>query len=463
MKLRTKYVLFVGVLHGVALVLSYFVFADNKVLFIVAEAVILVSILVSWKLYTELIRPLKLLTQGTESIKDSDFTLKFRETGKYEMDQLIGVYNHMIDELRKERTRQEQQHFFLEKLVFTSPTGILILDYDENIQQVNPRALQLLGLEEKVLLGTPLGESTHPILQEISVLPTGKAITVTFNGPATYKLQKSHFVDRGFPRHFVMIEELTAEILLAEKNTYGKVIRMMAHEVNNTIGPVNSILHSTLLSQIHSEMLTNALQVAIDRNKNLEIFVRNFADLVRIPLPDKKPIDLVRLTRNVVDLMRLKAGEKRIEFRYGFEGGEAGSAGAAVVDERNDLAESTEAGAPVGSLSGSLPVMMIHADVQQMEQVLINIIKNAMEAIEGEGEITVKFTLAHPRALIIRDTGKGISPESERQLFSPFFSTKKDGQGVGLAVIKEILVNHGFEFHLRTVGVGVTEFWVGVG
>jgi two-component system nitrogen regulation sensor histidine kinase NtrY len=432
MKLGTKYILFVGILHGVALVLSYFVFADNKVLFIVAEAVILVGILLSWQLYTELIRPLKLLAQGAEAIKDGDFSIKFRSTGKYEMDRLISVYNQMIDELRTERTRREQQHLFLEKLVFTSPTGILIMDYDEKIQQVNPKALQLLGLDEKELLGAPLGASSaHPVLREIGRLPTGQAKTVTFNGPATYKLQKSHFIDRGFPRHFVMIEELTAEILLAEKNTYGKVIRMMAHEVNNTIGPVNSILHSTLQSTPHSDMLTNALRVAIDRNNNLEIFMRNFADLVRIPPPDKKLIDVVRLAKNVTDLMKLKAGEKEILFRYVFDGG------------------------------GDVPVLMVHADVRQMEQVLINIIKNAMEAIEGEGEITVLFRVTHPGQLIIRDTGKGIAPEIEQQLFSPFFSTKKDGQGVGLAVIKEILLNHRFDFHLRTIPPGVTEFRIG--
>jgi two-component system, NtrC family, nitrogen regulation sensor histidine kinase NtrY len=295
------------------------------------------------------------------------------------------------------------------------------------------------------LPGAPLGDRVdpmlrvHPILREIGGLPLGQAKTVTFNGPATYKLQKSHFIDRGFPRHFVMIEELTAEILLAEKNTYGKVIRMMAHEVNNTIGPVNSILHSTLQSQtVHSDMLTNALRVAIDRNNNLEIFMRNFADLVRIPPPDKKLIDVVRLAKNVTDLMKLKAGEKKIVFRYAFDDGSAESA-----------------------LMGALPALMVHADVQQMEQVLINIFKNAMEAIEGEGEITVLFKFACPAQLIIRDTGKGISPEMEQMLFSPFFSTKKDGQGVGLAVIKEILLNHRFDFHLRAVPPGVTEFRIG--
>lgn len=448
MKLRTKYILFVGILHVVALVMSFFIFEENKIFFIVSEAVILVSVVLSWQLYTEMIRPLKLLMRGTEAIKDQDFNVKFRATGKYEMDKLIEVYNNMIDELRKERTRQEQQHLFLEKLVFTSPTGILILDYDESIQQVNPTALQLLGLEEEDIRGKSLDDIAHPVLQAIRLLQSGQSKTVTFNGPATYKIQKSHFIDRGFPRHFVMLEELTAEILMAEKKTYGKVIRMMAHEVNNTIGPVNSILQSTLQSQLHSEMLTNALRVAMERNNNLELFMRNFADLVRIPAPERKKIDLARLVKNVTDLMQLRAGERKVQFRY-----EQGRGGDGRAVPRSDMAGPGRATVGGGAL-------MISADLQQMEQVLINIIKNALEAIDEEGVITILLLPAYPKRLIVRDTGKGISPEMEEHLFSPFYSTKKDGQGVGLTVIKEILLNHRFDFSLRTLAPGVTEFTI---
>src|SRR5438477_12055938 len=144
MKLRTKFLLFVIILHTVALALSFFIFRENKVFFIASEILILVSIFISWKLYNELIQPLNMLIQGTEAIKAKDFNVKFVHTGKYEMDELINVYNHMIDELRKERTKQEEQHFFLEKLIQTSPTGIIILDYEDRVQQINPKALELL-------------------------------------------------------------------------------------------------------------------------------------------------------------------------------------------------------------------------------------------------------------------------------------------------------------------------------
>jgi two-component system nitrogen regulation sensor histidine kinase NtrY len=112
MKLRTKYILFVVILHLIALVLTWFIFNDNKIYFIISEAFIIISIVISWQLYRQLIQPLKTLMQGVEAIKDRDFNVKFLSTGKHEMDQLIWVYNQMMDELRTERTRQEQQHFF---------------------------------------------------------------------------------------------------------------------------------------------------------------------------------------------------------------------------------------------------------------------------------------------------------------------------------------------------------------
>jgi len=423
MKLRTKYILFIGTIHLVALVLSFYIFQQNKLLFIASEVLILVSVLLSWQLYRQLLQPLKTLLQGADAIRDRDFNTKFLPTGKYEMDELINIYNAMMDQLRQERTQQEQQHFFLEKLIHTSPTGIIILDYDENIRQVNPRALQLLGLEEKEILGKRTDSIANAVLQEISRLPAGGNKTINPGGAGTYKLQKSHFIDRGFARQFVMIEELTAEILAAEKKAYGKVIRMMAHEVNNTIGPVNSILSSTLQSKQNDNSISNALQVAIDRNNSLNIFMRNFADVVRLPVANKKNIDLHQLIQQIARLMELKAGEKSIGFIFNFH----------------------------------TSPMLITADTHQMELVLINIIKNGIEAIGEKGTVTF-ITRQAPLQLIVRDSGRGIPEARADQMFTPFFSTKPDGQGIGLTLTKEILVEHGFPFSLKTNEPGVTDF-----
>jgi two-component system nitrogen regulation sensor histidine kinase NtrY len=428
MKLRTKYLLFVIILHLIALVLSYLILQQNLPYFIFSEVFIIISIVIAWNLYYQLIQPLKTLTQGLDAIRDRDFNVKFLSTGKGEVDQLIDVYNQMIDQLRNERTLQEQQHFFLEKLIYTSPTGIIILDYDGNIHQINPKAAQILSVDEKNLLHHSVNELPGNFARHLENFRSGDTKTIKLSGVNTYKLQRSQFIDRGFSRDFIMIEELTAEILAAEKNVYGKVIRMMAHEVNNTIGPVNSIMQTALnmdelWQQSNSDELKDALQVALDRNQNLNLFMRNFADLVRLPEANKKYIDLNHTIASVSTLMALNASENDIKL---------------LVD------------------IGDEPFYIL-ADEQQMEQALINIVKNAIEAIGNKG--IVRFIAdAKLKRLVITDDGKGISDQQSTQLFSPFYSTKKDGQGIGLTLVREILTNHGFEFSLQTGADGLTAF-----
>ncbi len=161
----------------------------------------------------------------------------------------------------------------------------------------------------------------------------------------------------------------------------------------------------------------------MDRNQNLNLFMRNFADVVRLPEPIKRKLDLHQLIKNVTTLMELKAGEKEIDFKYNL----------------------------------SPRPIFITCDELQLEQALINIIKNAIEAIERKGTINFATTDA-PQKLVITDTGKGIEEKHAVHLFSPFFSTKIYGQGIGLTLIKEILLNHHYEFTLTTREPGRTEF-----
>ena len=151
--------------------------------------------------------------------------------------------------------------------------------------------------------------------------------------------------------------------------------------------------------------------------------MRNFADLVKLPPVNKQRIDISRLVRDVAGFMEIRAQECGVRFNF-------------------DLPD--------------IPYF-IAADTQQLEQALINIVKNGMEAVNSQGKIDFILDAA-ARHLIIRDNGSGISEEEKEHLFSPFYSTKKDGQGIGLTMVREILLNHGFEFSLKTMATGVTEF-----
>ena len=416
MNLKTKYILFITILHLICLVLSYFIFQKEKLVFMLTEVAILISVAIAINLYKQLISPLTYLKQGISAIKDKDFNVKFLATGKKDVDELVDVYNRMIDELRAERTRQEEQHFFLEKLIQTSPTGIITLDFDQQIKQINPKALEILKANSDLL-------ETH-----IHDMKSGTSKMIRVDGLQSYKVQKSKFIDRGFERIFIMMEEVTAEIFAAEKGVYHKVIRMMAHEVNNTIGPVNSIINTALAQEslwMNDEelMLKNAMKVALERNQNLNVFMRNFADLVKLPKANCKPIDLDELLISITELMHFTINEKNISFEF------------SVKDKP----------------------FFIEADVEQMEQALLNIVKNAVEAIGSNGVIKIDLDYEN-YGLTITNSGNGISVENEKKLFSPFFSTKKDGQGIGLTLVREILLNHNYGFRLKTYGVDDTRF-----
>lgn len=428
MSLRIQYILYIAILHLTALGVSFLIFDTNRIWFIASELLLLLSLLFAIILYHKLVQPLQYLSQGVHAIRDRDFNVKFQETGQLETDRLVRVYNDMIDQLRQERTLQQQQHFFLDKLIRTSPVGIVILDFDGRISDLNERAEHFLGASLKDLQGKRPADYDHPLAQALQQLEVQRPQVIETNGMDTYKCQKAHFIDRGFPHHFIMIEELTAEKLRIEKQAYGKVIRMMSHEVNNSVGPVNSILESLLvyeqeLPAPEHEPFRNAILVARDRNERLNRFMRNFADVIRLPDPVRSLQDIRSLVSDTAKLMSYQTGERRIEWEV------------------------------------QLPKTPIRVafDRQQMEQVLINVLKNAIEAIPEQG--TIRLVLDRNQ-LLIQDNGEGLTAAQADQLFSPFYSTKTKGQGIGLTISREILLLHGFSFSLRPAPPGWTCFTI---
>ena len=419
---RTQYILYISVLHAVLIFLVYRLLFEDKILFIASEVFLLISVFVSIHLYQSFLRPNEFVKSGIEAIKEKDFTIKFVPTGKGEIDGLIEVYNLMIDQLREERTKQQAQHFFLEKLIAASPTAIVILDFDDCIASINARAVAVLKLDTEKIKGQKLSQTDSLFLAQLAELQNGESKIIKAEGIQKFKVQRSHFMDQGFRRSFLLIEELTSELLQQEKSAYGKVIRMMAHEVNNTLGATDSILQTTrknLLGQNFGD-LREALQVASERNRRLARFMRNFADVVRLPSPNFAEIDLNNLAENGVVFLQSLARQKGVALKI-------------VKNER----------------------LLVSADAGQLEQVLINVIQNALEACDSGKEVQL---IIDGNRLIIRNNGKPISPQEATQLFNPFYSSKPDGQGIGLTLSREILLNHGFPFSLKTNEDGWTEF-----
>ncbi|UCD63119.1 MAG: PAS domain-containing protein [Candidatus Zixiibacteriota bacterium] len=434
MKLRRRFITFAVIIHLILVVLSVIVFWQNRYLFLGAELLVVVSLVITIHLYRSFLKPLDLIASGVESIKDQDFSTTFIKTGQEELDSLIDIYNGMIEQLRRERIKQREQHYFLQRLIEATPIGIIILDLDDKVTMLNPAARAILGVESDQAIGCPLDRLKNVPGIELAGMTAGETRIIKVSGVQTYKCRKSHFLDRGFHRHFVLIEELTREIIGTQKRAYAKVIRMMSHEVNNSVGAVNSILHSALdllgrFPPEESADYKNAIQVAVDRNNGLNEFMANFADVVRLPAPNRERYDLHTVLKSVEVLMGAECTRRNISWKSELVPGP----------------------------------FVVNIDVQQIEQALVNVVKNAIEAVEDGGSVTVKTTDGESRMLRIMDDGRGLAPEAQLRLFTPFYSTKRDGQGIGLTLVREILVNHGFDFNLESNEKGLTEFWIDFG
>jgi nitrogen fixation/metabolism regulation signal transduction histidine kinase len=430
MSLRLKLILFLVPLYAVLLTLAAQARTTSPALFIACEVVLLGSLVLAWQLYRGFTRPVRLIEAGAAALAAQDFNLKFKPVGQPELDQLIDVYNRMLDALRQERVSQHEQSVLLERLINASPAGILILDFDGRITSANVAAARALALPAEALVGQPAAALPAPWGAVLATLSAGQPQAVRLPGGQTYRAAAAHFLDRGFQRRFVVLEELTEELRAQEKQTYEQLIRLVAHEVNNSIGAVNSLLgsfrhYTPQLAPADQADFGQALEVSITRTTQLADFVAGYARLVRLPPPAPHPTDLHALLRGLGQLLAPQSAAQGIAWHW--------------------------------QLAHDSP-LLVQADSQQLTQALLNVAKNALEAIGPAGGNIWVSTTAQPLTLTIANDGAPLSPAISQQLFTPFFSTKPGGQGIGLTLVRDILLAHGWAFRLEPAGGGRTVF-----
>ena len=396
----------------------YHLLKDYKIYFLLSEALLLISFGLGVSLYKKLIRPIELMQTGTHALTNKDFTVKYVKTGASEMDKLIEVYNTMIDTLREEQTRTVEQSYFLEKLIQASPIGIIMMDFDGKIADINPTAKAILEIKDQGK-GKSLDQYNHILIPQIQSIKNGEKQLLTLNGYNKYRCQVDVVIHKGFPRKFILLNDMTTEILESEKEAYGKVIRMMAHEVNNSMGAINSILNTVVEYGFSDDEadpdLKESLIVAMERNQSLSKFIDNFADIIRLPKPTKSAHELNKLILHAAKPWESIASRKNIDFTY-------------------QLSKRT---------------INLEIDASQIERVVSNALKNAIESIGEKGEIILS-TDENPRGFSIIDNGPGIPAHVVDKLFTPFYSTKTNGQGIGLMLSREIIENHGGSLRLAT-------------
>ena len=427
MKLKSLFFILAFLLAVVWAVLLFIATKENGWRFYLIEGLITLSLVYLVYFYRKVIKPLNSIAGGMDLLRAQDFSSRLAPVGQREADRIVQVFNRMMDQLKEERLRLREQNHFLDLLISVSPMGVIILTLDEKISMTNKAALEFMdeGPEEN-LIGKGMEELNGTLAEELKRLSKGATETIRLSNSRIYRCSRLSFIDRGFAHPFYLIESLTADVMKAEKKAYEKVIRMIAHEVNNSVAGIASTLdtvNDALQTIDDTEDLQEVMKVCIERSFSMSRFITNFADVVKIPEPQ---LEEVSLNDRVFACKRFM--ENVCQSRN--------------IDLQMNLCEEN----PTVSIDTSL-----------FEQVLINIIKNAAESIGEKGCITIR-TSASPLMLEIGDTGQGISKETETMLFTPFFSTKPNGQGIGLIFIREVLMKHNCNFSLRTYPDGITRF-----
>ena len=382
--------------------------------------------------YRKIVKPMNIIGSGMELLREQDFSSRLSKVGQYETDRIVNVFNRMMEQLKNERLRLREQNHFLDLLIQASPMGVIITTLDGEISQLNPMGLKMMGVQLEEVIGKKMEEVDSPLAEGLAAISKDHTPVVQLNDANIYKCTHSSFIDRGFHHPFYLIEKMTEEVMRAEKKAYEKVIRMIAHEVNNTTAGITSTLDTVgqaLSAEDDMEDICEAMRVCMERCFSMSRFITRFADVVKIPEP----------TLSLVKVNDLLAMCKR------FMEGMCADRNILLLEEYDPEVED------------------VRLDAVLFEQVLVNIIKNAAESIEyapegtiAQGRIVVR-TIA-PCTIEVVDNGPGMTKETEAKIFSPFFSTKPNGQGIGLVFIREVLTRHGCTFSLRTYSDGLTRF-----
>ncbi len=385
-----------------------------------------------------------------KTIQREDFTHFFterkQETG---FDDLFHEVNNVIRKFRENRAEEEAQHQYLKTIVQHVGIGIITFDKEGEVQIVNATARRLLGIKEIKNI-KQLRAVSEELITSINELKTGgrDLVKITKEGNdiqmAVYAIELSL---RGREFKLISIQNIQSELEEKEMEAWQNLIRVLTHEIMNSVTPISSLaatveteLNELLaengnLNQIDNDQLEDfhmALKTIHNRSDSLIKFVSDFRNMTRVKHPMKSHKTVSELFEHIVALMKNTIEEHNIQLEIN-------------ITPKN---------------------LKIELDREQIEQVLLNLLKNAIEALaendeEGKAfkKIILKAGIQESNAIIcIADNGTGIEEEALKKIFIPFFTTKKHGSGIGLSLSKQIMRQHeGSISATSTINVG-TEF-----
>lgn len=345
------------------------------------------------------------MRDGVSGLKDGDFSTSVANTRRDEVGQLVEVYNELGDVLRRERQSLFQRELLLDTVIQTTPLALVLINQSDRVVYSNAAARALFRE------GKPLNGLDFPRTLENSDEGFCRAVTEGRDGlftvneddePHTYHLSLRHFELNTQPHRLYLFKQLTHELSRQEVATWKKVIRLISHELNNSLAPISSLAHSgaLVLKSPNHDKLAQIFETIEERSQHLKTFIEGYARFARLPAPQLQSVDIANFINTL---------HHTVEFQW----------------------------------DGDSHYGEMDADAAQLEQVFINLLKNAHESGSPADEVELVIKTLGPQVRFdVNDRGTGMSEQVLKNALLPFYSTKQKGTGLGLPLCREIVEAH---------------------
>jgi len=375
-----------------------------------------------------LARSLNALEVGLLNFNDNDFSVSIPANGEGQLKALAELFNDSAAKLRQERQYIYQRELLLDKVIQSSPNVMLLFNDHQKLMYANDAARHLFHIKGK-MEGLSLDELLQDLPEALALaLKQEKSglFTMGEDDTETWYLSRGQFLLNNQQHNLILLKQMTRELNRQEVAVWKKVIRIISHELNNSVAPIASMVNSgrLLTKDLDNPKLKLIFDTIESRTNHLSQFIFNYARFAKLPLPQRRQVAWQQLIEHLTQ-------------HYPF------------------------------TLANELPAEMGYFDQGQMEQVLLNLLKNAHESGSDPDEVmlTIRFqTLVDGAGFIIKieDRGSGMSEEVLEQALLPFYSTKQSGTGLGLPLCREIIEAHegSISMHNRTDGGLSVQLWL---